>query len=249
MKITIRAVLLSAIVVALLPGCSTPGAVSSTPDERFREGEKLFANKNYEAAIEQWKKVKESFLSPEVTAKAELNIANAYFLNKDYIEAAAAYEDFRKLHPRHEQAGYALYQQAMSYYLQIHGIDTDQTPVESALGLFEAYLKLYPGGEYAADADALRVKCRDKQLEYEIYVGKFYMSTNKYPAALGRFERALKNFEKLPHQAELLLLLGETYLKAEQKPKGRETLERLLADYPNSPHANEARELLKDSHG
>ena len=118
--------------------------MNKPPDALFKEGEQSFQKGNYEDAIAQWKKVKESYQSPELSARAEINIADAYFLNKDYIEAAAAYEDFRKLHPKHERAGYALYRQAMSHYNQIHGIDTDQTPVKNALSHLSHILRCIP---------------------------------------------------------------------------------------------------------
>ncbi|BCS55141.1 outer membrane protein assembly factor BamD [Geobacter sp. SVR] len=243
MKNTVKTAMVSMIVVALLQGCAAH-RIASTPDEMFKEGERLFQKGDYEEAIAQWKKVKETFQSPELTTRAELSIADAYFVHKDYIEAAAAYEDFRKLHPRHERAGYALYRQAMSHYHQIHGIDTDQTPVKNAIGLFESYMKLYPGGEFRGDAEAKYGECRDKQLQYELYVGKFYMNDEKYPAAIARFEQALKVFGDLPRRDEVLLWLGKGYIKADQKPKGKEALDQLLKDFPNSAHAADAKELI-----
>src|SRR5690348_13011873 len=115
MKIIFRTIFVVILAAILLQGCATP-QVNKSPDDMFKDGEEFFQKGNFEDAIAQWKKVKESYLSPELTARAEIGIADAYFLNKEYIEAAAAYEDFRKLHPSHERAGYALFRQGMSYY-------------------------------------------------------------------------------------------------------------------------------------
>jgi len=210
----------------------------------FKEGEQYFQEGKYEDAIAQWKKVKESYQSPELTARAEINIADAYYLNKEYIEAAAAYEDFRKLHPAHERAGYALYRQGMSNFNQINRIDTDQTPVKNALTIFESYLKLYPAGEYVADVKGKILDCRDRELQYEIYVGRFYLRDDKYPAAIARFEEALKNFGDLPRRDELLYYLGVAYLEGGQKPKGRETFSRLFREFPASPYVNDANKAM-----
>ena len=197
MKRIVKTLVLVVIAAALFQGCATP-KLSGPPDVMFKEGEQSFQKGRYEDAIAQWKKVKDSYQSPELSTRAELNIADAYFLNKDFIEAASAYEDFRKLHPSHERAGYALYRQAMSHFNQIHGIDTDQTPVKNALLTFQSYLTLYPAGEHLGEATEKIGACRDKQLQYEIYVGKFYLKTGKYPAAIGRFEEALKAFPVCP---------------------------------------------------
>jgi outer membrane protein assembly factor BamD len=239
MKFIVKTAGLIFIGAALMGGCATT-KLNGPPDVLFKEGELSFQKGNYEDAIAQWKKVKESYQSPELSARAEINIADAYFLNKDFIEAAAAYEDFRKLHPKHERAGYALYRQAMSHYNQIHGIDTDQTPVKNALITFESYVTLYPAGEHLAEVTEKIGACRDKQLQYEIYVGKFYLKTDKYTAAIGRFEEALKAFPGQPRRDEALYNLGRAYRQAGQQSKATESFERLVKEFPTSQFAADA---------
>lgn len=232
-----------AALLLILQGCSTP-QVNKPPDVMFKDGEQYFQSGNYEDAIAQWKKVKESYQSPELMAQAEIGIADAYFLNKEYIEAAAAYEDFRKLHPSHPRAEYALFRQALSNYNQITSIDTDQTPVSNALTVFESYIKLYPGGEHTAEVTENIHRCREKQLQYEIYVGRFYLISDKYPAAIARLERALTTFSEQPLRDELLYYLGRAYLQYGQKSKGREIYGRLMREFPDSRYISAANKAM-----
>ena len=229
----------------LLAGCATTKPAATTPEAQFKEGETLFAARHYEDAIAQWKKVKEGNAPPELTVRAELKIADAQFANKSYIEAAAAYEDFRKLHPTNEKTPYALYRLGLCYYNQISGIDTEQTPVKNAVTMFESFLKLYPTSEYAADTRAKLEDCRDKQLQYEIYVGRFYLRTEKYQAAIKRLEEALAQYPKAPRHDETLFCLGEAYLSKGDRVKGEEVFARLFAEFPSSKYVVDARKLLK----
>lgn len=243
MKMGFRAAAAALCTLLLLPGCSEV-RLNKPTDELFRDGEVSFQNGKYGDALAQWKRVKESFPPPELSAKVEINIADAYFLNKEYIEAAAEYESFRKMHPNHELAGYALYGQGLSNFSQVKGIDTDQTPIKNALSLFESYIRLYPGGANMPEAQERIRACRDKQLQYELYVGTFYLRTGHYPAAIARLEEALKGFGDLPRSDETLFYLGSAYVENGQKPKGQEAYGRLLKEYATSAYASEARKAM-----
>lgn len=243
MKTAAKLIALLVLASALFQGCSTP-QVNKSADLLFKEGEEFYQNGKYEDAIAQWKKVKESYKSPDLTAKAELGIADAYFLNKDYIEAAAGYEDFRKLHPKHPQADYALYRQGMSHFNQIHSIDTDQTPVKNAQITFDSYLRLYPDGAQRAEVQEKLRETRDKQLQYELYVGRFYLRTDAYKAAIARFEESLKMFADAARRDEVLYYLGRAYLEDGQKAKGREIFIQLVREFPASPYIAEANKVL-----
>ena len=237
--------LVSAIIVAaaLFQGCAGP-QLNKPADVLYKDGEQAFQQKKYEDAIIIWKKVKESYHSPELNVKAELGVADAYFLNKDYIESAAAYEDFRKLHPNHPKAAFALYRQGMSNYNQIARIDTDQLPVKNSLAVFDSYLKLYPGEAQIAEVQEKIRDCRDKQLQYEIYVGRFYLRTDAYKSAIGRFEEALMSFPEQARRDEVLYYLGKAYLENGEKSKAREIFERLAKEYPQSAFNSNAKKAM-----
>jgi len=229
---------------ALFQGCATVQQANKPADQLYKEGEQFYQDGKYEDAITQWKKVKETYQSTELTTKAELNIANAYFMNRDYIEAAAGYEDFRKLHPKHPQADFALYRQGMSHFNQIHSIDTDQTPVKNAQITFDSYLKLYPDGAHLAEVQEKQRQCRDKQLQYELYVGRFYLKSDAYKAAIARFEGSLKMFPDSTLRDEVMYYLGKAYLEDGQKEKGHEVFSRLISEFPGSSYVAEAKKAM-----
>lgn len=230
----------------LLQGCASTPIADAPPATLYALGETAFQKSRYESAIDYWKKVKETFPDPELAAKAEIGIANAYFLNQDYIEAGAAYEDFRKLHPAHELAQFALYRQGLASHNLITGIDTDQTPTKNALTLFESFVRQYPKSQYVAKVQEKIADCRGKLAQYEIYVGRFYYRTDYYIAAIGRFEGALANFPDYTGNDETLFYLGKSALEVRDNDKMTAAFIRLIREYPNSRYLGEARKLLAE---
>lgn len=230
--------------LTLLSGCASTPNTEPTAEQLYAQGEAAFTKSRYEEAVNRWKQVKETFPDPELMAKAEIGIANAYFLNNDFIEAGAAYEDFRKLHPTHDLAQFALYRQALSSYNLITGIDTDQTPTKNALALFESFSRNYPKSEYVAKTQEKIVECRGKLAQYEIYVGRFYYRTDAYQAAIGRLEGALANFPDYVGHDETLYYLGKAALETNQKDKAQSALTRLVREYPASKYLGDTRKLL-----
>jgi outer membrane protein assembly factor BamD len=230
--------------LALLFACASAPPVTKSAQAYFKDGETAYAGGHYEDAITQWKKVKESYSSPELTTQAELKIADAHYDNKGFIEAAAAYEDFRKLHPTNEKVAYASYRLALSYYHQIAGIDTEQTSVKNAVISMESFLNRYPDSEHAAEVRLKLADCRVKQMDYENYVGSFYLRTGKYSSAIKRLNEALLRFPDSPKLPDTLFYLGKAYIKSGDKVQGQKVLKRLATEFPASPLNRDAAKLL-----
>ncbi|MSM40551.1 MAG: outer membrane protein assembly factor BamD [Geobacter sp.] len=241
---TVLKICTSLVLVTALAGCAAMSTAKNAADY-FKEGEDAYSARNYDEAIAMWKKVKESYFSPELTTQAELKIADAQYQSGSYIEAAASYEEFRKLHPTHEKAAYALFRQGMCQYHQITGIDTDQTPIRNTVLILKSFISIYPDSEYAKEAREKLDEAVAMQLKYEIYVGRFYLKNEKYQAAINRLEGALKTFSSSPHNDETLLYLGEAYLLSGDKAKGKEIFNRLSTEYPASPFLKDASSFME----
>lgn len=246
MKLLRYHLLVTATALLLLQGCASAPKTDPTPEELYAQGETAFQKSRYEQAVESWKKVRETFPEPELASKAEIGIANAYFLNHDFIEAGAEYENFRKLHPTHELAQFALYRQGLASFNLITGIDTDQTPTKNALALFESFVRQYPKSQYVAKVQEKIADCRGKLAQYEIYVGRFYYRTDNYQAAIGRFEGALTNFPDYTGNDETLFYLAKAYIANRQSDKAQTVLSRLIREYPTGKYLDDARKLLAD---
>ena len=230
--------------VSMLAACANV-PIDTSPSASYRDGEEFYASHRYEDAIAQWKKVKESYISTELSTNAELRIADAYFESERYIEATSAYEEFRKLHPAHQKSVYALYRMGLSSYNQITGIDTDQTPEKNAVIYFEDFLRKYPKSEYAADVkDKLEVTIM-KQLQYDQYVARFYYRTEKYAATIKRLEEALVVFPSHPLHDETWYMLGAAYLRSGNAEKAKEAFKKLFTGFPESKFVSDAGKLME----
>jgi outer membrane protein assembly factor BamD len=232
--------------LAFLAGCVTTGDANKSTATYFESGEEHFRNKDYEESIAQWKKLKEnSSASPQLSAIADLKIADAQFEMKNFIEAAASYESFRKFHPDNDKAPYALFRQALCSYNQIGKIDTEQTPVTNAITLLEIFLREYPSSEHAAEAREKLADCVTKQAQYEIYIGRFYYRFGKYSAAIKRLEECVARYPGSPATDEAFLYLEKAYFQNGEKERGKEAFNRLFIKFPTSKYIEEASSYMK----
>lgn len=218
--------------------------IKTPPETSFRQGEKFYAKKKYEKALEKFRAVKDSNTSPLLKTVAELRIADALYKDENYIEAAAEYENFRKLHPKHTKAPYALYMLGMCNYQQVKKIDTDQAPLKNAVTYFESFLQEYQGSDLTGKVREKLADCRSKQADYEVYVGRYYYRTDKYNAAIVRLKDSLEKYPKATVNDEALFLLGNAYLRTGEKEKAKESLARLVKEYPRSQLAEKAKKLM-----
>ncbi|MEE8556966.1 MAG: outer membrane protein assembly factor BamD, partial [Myxococcota bacterium] len=88
----------------------------------------LFRDIDYVGAIELFQEVIDNYPYSEFATLSELKIADVYFDQRRFEEAANYYQDFVDLHPTHPRVSYAVYQRGLCGFSQMHASDQDQTP-------------------------------------------------------------------------------------------------------------------------
>lgn len=213
-----RSFILGLIVLALCACSTTQTKQPQVKDAHYylQQGEIAFEKEHYPAAIEHWQKVRDSFTSPELTALAELKIADAQFKNEQLIEAVAGYEDFLKQHPGHSQTSAIMFRLGKAHYLQILDEDRDQTATRNALATFEQVQANYPESVDTAELNQLILYCKDRLAANETYIGQFYLKTERYQAAISRLEKVRSDYPDYSNLDQVLFYLAKAqYLKGD----------------------------------
>lgn len=201
----------------------------------------------YELALDQYSQIKHKYpLSPAAT-EAELELAETFFLQGSYIEAQAAFETFRDLHPTHPKVDFAAFRMGMSFFNQIpQTIDRDLTPATKAIKSFEEFSQNYPKSSYVSEALEKKELCRKKLAEKEYYIADFYLKREHYSAAERRLKVILRQYRNLGFDEKALFYLGFCYYQLKNKDKAKRVFTRLTEKFPQSSFTDEAKKILKD---
>lgn len=205
------------------------GKDSSTIDQNAEqlalEGMEKMRQKDYDDALKAFQKLKEQYPYSKYAILAELKLGDAHFHKREYAEAAMAYEEFARLHPRNEVIPYVLYQIGMSHFLSFSTIDRDQGETQRAMEAFQRVIQAFPETQYAKKARLQLFECQKRLVAHEFYVGQFYFRQKRYRSAKDRFERISQAYpdavRELGYQDSIREMLEASHVelsKGEAKP-------------------------------
>ncbi len=240
------------VLISLVTGCSyismpslpwSKRAVDPNPtaDKLFEEGTTLLKNKKYYLAIDRFKQLQSEFPFAPQLIQAELKLGEAYYLNKQYPEAIAAFKDFKAMHPNNENLPFAVYHLGLAHLDQFTNVDRDQKMTTTAKDYFETVVKNYPGSPYARQSKEKLAQCVAYLAQHEFNIATFYMREKNYPAARERLEEILRRYPDSPVAAQSLYSLGESYRLDKNTLKATLAYEALIQHYPESQLAKQAR--------
>ncbi|MEZ4454269.1 MAG: outer membrane protein assembly factor BamD [Nannocystaceae bacterium] len=250
-----------ALVLALTAGagCKSGPDLSVDYGQTAQENYELalgeFSDKDWEEAVTYADFVRIRFPFSRFAVEAELLVARAQFEQGNYAVAQDAFKQFGRLHPthRHVRNGWVAYMTAVSAFMNAPGgigimppyYQRDQNGLSDALTELAYFFDHYDASPMRSDAVKLRDEVNRRLLEHELYVARFYLDKNRPEAAIGRLERAHKDFPGIGLDAEVLFLLGLTYLKMEEVELSRSTFSELQSQHPAHHHGKQARLYLK----
>lgn len=236
-----------------LTGCNSFGLSKTTEldfeeapaDQLYNEALVLMNAGSYKTAMVKFEEVDRLHPHTEFGRKAQVMMAFSAYSRGQYDDAILAAHRFVKLYPRHEDAPYAYYLIANSYYKQIPDVTRDQEQTEKALQSFQALIERFPDSEYADDARNKIQSTRDQLAGKEMEVGRYYLSRNDNLAAINRFRRVVEDYQTTRHVEEALFRLTESYYALGITNEAQTAAAVLGHNFPESRWYRDAYSLLQ----
>ncbi|MFC3570288.1 outer membrane protein assembly factor BamD [Paracoccus sp. TOH] len=205
--------------VGLLAGCG--GGAGNQPEsfENFT-AEQIYKRGEYELensrkpkdAVKYFSEVERLYPYSDWAKRALIMQAYSYHRARDYEEARGAAQRFIDTYPGDEDAAYAKYLLALSYYDQIDEVGRDQGLTFQALQALREVIEQYPDTEYARSAILKFDLAFDHLAAKEMEIGRYYLKRGHYPAAINRFRVVVEEYQTTTHTPEALMRLVEAYL-------------------------------------
>lgn len=211
----VRSMLVTA-ALSLLVACG--GGEEERPLDTFSAGE-LYkqAEERLEAgapddAARLFGEVERLYPYSEWAKRALVMQAFSYHRDRDYESARGAAERYIATFPADEDAAWAQYLLALSYYDQIDDVGRDQGLTLEALQALRAVIEEYPESEYSRSAVLKFDLAFDLLAAKEMEVGRFYLKSGHYVAAINRFRVVVEDFQTTTQTPEALHRLVESYI-------------------------------------
>ncbi len=240
----------AAILIAVVTGCGNRAEKnpleSQTAEQIFKQGELVLeTSKHPKDSLEYFEAVERLYPYTDFAKRALIMQAFAHHKAKEYPEARDAAQRFLDFYPGDEDAPYALYLMALSYYDQIDDVGRDQGITYQALLGMRDVIETYPDSEYARSAMLKFDLAFDQLAAKEMEVGRYYLKRGHYTSALNRFRAVVEDYQTTTYTAEALHRLVECYLALGLTDEAQTAAAILGYNYQSSPFYDDSYRLLK----
>jgi outer membrane protein assembly factor BamD len=248
----VRRGLCTALLAGALAGCAAMGPPkevpldSLPPEEVFKRGElTLETGKKAGESLQYFQEVERLYPYTEWAKRGLIMQAFVLHKTKEYELAREAAQRYLDFYPGDEDAAYAQYLMALSYYDEIDEVGRDQGLTFLALQSLRSVIEEYPDSEYAKSAMMKFDLAFDHLAGKEMEIGRYYLKRKNYAAAINRFKVVVQDFQTTTHTAEALHRLVESYLALGFEQEAQTAAAILGYNYQSSPFYDDSFRLLK----
>ena len=206
--------------LAVLAGCGGTDQASTgqvplenyTAQQIFERGEYEMERSRPDRAAFFFSEIERLYPYSDWSKRALIMQAFAYHRDQDYENSRSAAQRYIDFYPTDEDAAYAQYLLALSYYDQIDEVGRDQGLTFQALQALRTVIERYPDSEYARSSVLKFDLAFDHLAAKEMEIGRYYLRRDHYAAAINRFRVVVEDFQTTSHTPEALHRLVEAYL-------------------------------------
>lgn len=185
---------------------------SFSAEELYKQAELQLESGAPDDAARLFGEVERLYPYSEWAQRALVMQAFSFHRDRDYEAARGAAQRFLTTFPADEDAAWAQYILALSYYDQIDDVGRDQGLTFQALQALREVIETYPDSDYARSAILKFDLAFDHLAAKEMEIGRYYLKRGHYVAAINRFRVVVEDFQTTTQTPEALHRLVEAYL-------------------------------------
>ena len=207
--------LTSLIIILLIFSCSKKDEINYKQNERvspfvlYEEGMKSFEKRDYFFASKKFSEAELNFEQVELAAKSSLMASFCLYGINFYNEAIEGLQRYLNTYPADKNVIYAHYLLAIIQFELISDEKKDLKPLIEANKKIDFFLKKYPNSDYALDLRFKKDLIQNQLAAKELFIAKYYISTQKWVPAINRLKVIVKDYDKTIFIEEALHRLVE----------------------------------------
>ncbi|GAB1232823.1 outer membrane protein assembly factor BamD [Ferrigenium sp. UT5] len=195
---------------------------TANADQLYAAAKNANQDGSYSNAIKLFEKLQSRFPYGRYAQQAQIEIAYAYYKQKEPVPALATLERFVKQFPNSERLDYVLYLKGLinfdenvnSFLSTLFGQDPaerDPGSLHAAADAFAELVSRYPDSRYARDARLRRQYLQVTLAKHEIAVASYYLRRGAHVAAVNRAQGVLADYPNTPQTRDALQIMVQGY--------------------------------------
>jgi outer membrane protein assembly factor BamD len=233
-----------------LSGCSTATDTARAlnpdpPGKMFADGDAALQRGSYYDAAKKFEDLDRDHPYAPEARRAMVMAAFAHYKSGKFPEAIAAAKRYTTMHPGTKEAALAHHIIASAHFDEIKDPARDQTATRQALSELRLIKTRYPDSPYAKQAETRIRIAEDVLAASEMNVGRYYLKSNNFVAAINRFKVVVAEYQTTAHVEEALMRLTESYLALGIRNEAQSAAAVLGHNFPQSRWYKDAYALLQ----
>ena len=241
--------LISLILLIFLSTCSKD-QIQYKPTEKvnpynvYKEGLEAFEKNDFFFANKKFSEAELNFLDVELAAKSAIMSSFSLYGINFYDDAEENLKRYLKTYPADKNIIYAHYLLAIIQYEQISDEKKDLKPLLKANERIDFFLKRYPDSDYAIDLLFKKDLIQNQLAAKELFIAKFYISTQKWVPAIQRLKLIVSDYDKTIYIEEALHRLVEIHYHIGLKQEAEKYAKILGYNYNSSKWFEQSYKIL-----
>ncbi len=179
------------------------------PYELYKEGLEAFDRNEFFFASKKFSEAELNFDDINLSAKAAIMSSFSLYAINFFDQAIDNLNRYLKTYPSDKNVIYAEYLKAIIYYEQIRDEKKDLKPLIEADKNIDYFVDKYPNSDYAIDLKFKKDLIQNQLAAKELFVAKYYISTQKWIPAINRLKIIVEKFDQTIFIEEALHRLVE----------------------------------------